>query len=495
MRLLSDLRADGPRHPRLVIPLLVAWLALAAPASAAMPLPGPVAIDRPTAEVSIPEQGESRLPSSAFQSYEGPIGPLEKRLFEDAAHGRWDEHNLLTAALLASGVGDPETLHRYQRRVAELVDELRRSGEVAGPPLEQAQAIFEFMHRRILTGGYQLDCTDLSVVLCQGRFNCVGASVLFNCLASEFGLRTCGLEIPGHAMSRVLLQDSHFDVETTCPTWFRLRHDPQKQAELLRQSLGLRPDQARSRPREVSDAELVATIYYNRGVDLLSQKRFSEALAANAKALRLDPANATARSNLLATLNNWAIDLGAAGDYPQAAGLLARGMQLDSGYETFGRISSTFIINGSKTFAGEVASRMPWTCWPPPCKSCPPTPISSRPGWTSTVAGHGPGLRPARLPKSRPSRGAARRRHTPASNRHRATTGQRRPPAGPTNPRGSPARRSSPTTATPGPGAGRNSASARLRPARRPPEATRPNGDGRPATARGRTGRRMSDRN
>ena len=79
----------------------------------------------------------------------------------------------------------------------------------------------------------------------------------------------------------------------------------------------------------------MATIYYNRGVDLLSQKRFAEAAAANAKALRLDPASVTARGNLLATLNNWAIDLGTAGDYPQAAGLLARGMQLDSGYETF----------------------------------------------------------------------------------------------------------------------------------------------------------------
>jgi tetratricopeptide (TPR) repeat protein len=136
-------------------------------------------------------------------------------------------------------------------------------------------------------------------------------------------------------MSRVLFQDGHFDLETTCPAWFRLRHDPQKQAELVRQSLGLPAGQARGEPREVSDVELVATIYYNRGVDLLSQKRFAEAAAANAKALRLDPASVTARGNLLATLNNWAIDLATAGDYPQAAGLLARGMQLDSGYETF----------------------------------------------------------------------------------------------------------------------------------------------------------------
>ena len=44
------------------------------------------------------------------------------------------------------------------------------------------------MHRRVLRGGYQLDGTDLTVVLTQGQFNCVNASVLFNCLAAEFGL-------------------------------------------------------------------------------------------------------------------------------------------------------------------------------------------------------------------------------------------------------------------------------------------------------------------
>ena len=335
MRLLKDLRADSPRQLQMAICLWAAWLALAVPAVAAIPLSGPAASGRPGIEIVILDPGDARLPSSAFAAYEGAVGPLEKRLFADAADGRWDEHDLLTASLLASGVDQPEALHRYQRQVAALVEELRRSGAVSGSPLDEAQAIFEFMHRRILTHGYRLDSTDLRVVLDQGRYNCVSASVLFNCLAGEFGLRTCGLELPGHAMSRLFFQDGHFDVETTCPTWFRLSHDPEKQAELVRQSLGLRPDQPRIQPREVSDVELVATIYYNRGVDLLAQKRFAEAVAANAKALRLDPANVTARGNLLATLNNWAIDMGAAGDYPQAAGLLTRGMQLNASYETF----------------------------------------------------------------------------------------------------------------------------------------------------------------
>jgi len=43
----------------------------------------------------------------------------------------------------------------------------------------------------------------------------------------------------------------------------------------------------------------------------------------------------TARGNLLATLNNWAIDLGTQGRYPEAAELLRQGLTLDPSYETF----------------------------------------------------------------------------------------------------------------------------------------------------------------
>ena len=81
--------------------------------------------------------------------------------------------------------------------------------------------------------------------------------------------------------------------------------------------------------------QLVATIYYNRGVDLLAEKRFADAAAANLKAVRLDPQNATARGNLLATINNWAIDLGTSGDFEKAAELLRLGLATEPSYEPF----------------------------------------------------------------------------------------------------------------------------------------------------------------
>jgi len=127
------------------------------------------------------------------------------------------------------------------------------------------------------------------------------------------------------------------DVETTCPRWFRMESDSQQKAALAKQaettSAPIDP-RKRAAVREVLPVGITAMIYYNRGVDLLAEERFAEAAAANTKALRLDPTNATARGNLLATWNNWAIALGNSGRYAEAGELLREGLSLDPDYET-----------------------------------------------------------------------------------------------------------------------------------------------------------------
>ncbi|MHC4180022.1 MAG: hypothetical protein ACYSWU_21165, partial [Planctomycetota bacterium] len=121
----------------------------------------------------------------------------------------------------------------------------------------------------------------------------------------------------------------------TCPRWFQLVDDPRKQAELVERALGRVPSTDRARAREVSEVQMAAMIYYNRGVDLLAAGRFDQAATANDKALRLDPHSTTARGNLLATINNWAIALGSSNRYPEAVDLLREGLRLDPEYETF----------------------------------------------------------------------------------------------------------------------------------------------------------------
>jgi len=311
---------------------LAAWAAALAVALAAAHAG---AVAPPAAEKAAPALELLPPQWSAYEEFEGPLCAVEEQLFADAALGRVNDAGLLRAALIAGGVGDPTELQWCADRVAQAVKTLHDDPRLSGPPRRQAQVVFEFMHAELLYGGYVRDCTDLATTLRTGRYNCVSATVLYDCLASGVGLNVCGLEIPGHAMSRLFLPEGGLDVETTCARWFRILDDPRKKTEATQRVLGdASPDAARQRPREVTPVQVAAMIYYNRGVDLLANQRFADALHANAKALRLDPRSETARGNLLATLNNWAITLGTQGRYAEAAARLEQGMRIDPAYDT-----------------------------------------------------------------------------------------------------------------------------------------------------------------
>jgi tetratricopeptide (TPR) repeat protein len=174
--------------------------------------------------------------------------------------------------------------------------------------------VLEFLHARVLQGGYRPDANDLSVTIEGGGYNCVGSTVLFQCLAERCGLQVSAAESPGHVYSVIHSPSGRFDVETTCREWFgaaAASKDPHP-------STG---------SRELTPRGLAALAYYNAGVDHLAGRRFEAAIAANLKALRLDPANSAARSNLLAGLNNWALDLNDRQDFVGAARLLEHGLR------------------------------------------------------------------------------------------------------------------------------------------------------------------------
>ena len=118
----------------------------------------------------------------------------------------------------------------------------------------------------------------------------------------------------------------------------------------------------------MSAIQLAAMIYYNRGVDLLAAQRFAEAADANSNALRLDPQNAVARGNLLATLNNWSIALGNAQQYAAAVGCLRQGLAIDPKFAPLRKTSSTSIAAGPNSFPKLVRSTKP----SPPCAGPPP---------------------------------------------------------------------------------------------------------------------------
>jgi tetratricopeptide (TPR) repeat protein len=248
--------------------------------------------------------------------------PLEAALLADAGSGQFASHTLIEAALVASGVDRPDQLQTYRRKYDVCRDAARIVCGQQESSRERAHTILEFMHREILTGGYDPSASQMSRVFDDGKFNCVSATILFNALATDCGLTVHAVEMRTHAYSIVALGDQSLTIETTCPTWF---NEPQS----------LRSPSAVADAREISPAELVAVIYYNRGTAALGKNNFAEAVSANLRALQLDPTNAPARGNLLAAMNNWALALSAAGKYPEAVELLDQGRQLDAEHQPF----------------------------------------------------------------------------------------------------------------------------------------------------------------
>lgn len=258
-----------------------------------------------------------------------PLSQLDERLARDAADGALDEFSLPAAALVAEGVRDLEVLVHYERKLHAKGDALGHRIGIDGTPRERARAVFEFLHQRILTGSYDADCTELSRTLDEGTYNCVSSLLLYRALCQRLGLDMIAVETPGHSFA--VLIDAHeapLEIETTCPDWFELS-DAGRRRRQLRAGTGPQHDSDDHREaarRQLSGPALVAIVYYNRAIDLLRRGSFAEAVAANQMALRLDPASVDARENLLATLNNWALDLFDRGDREQSLAVLRFGL-------------------------------------------------------------------------------------------------------------------------------------------------------------------------
>ncbi|HKD35614.1 MAG TPA: tetratricopeptide repeat protein [Pirellulales bacterium] len=262
-----------------------------------------------------------------------PLAPLEAQMLVDAADGKLGRFSLIDAALVASGA-NRETLDLYRQKYAGLSAAAQHLAERQTTPLARARALFEFLHREILTGGYDAQSTELICPLTDGRFNCASATVLFTALAGDCGLTVHPIERPRHAMCSLAIGGEQFDIETTCPNWFELTPAMREQAERAALARDAAADRQTAR-REIGPAALVAVIYYNRGVDLLNEKRFAEAVSVDVRALRLDPDNETAAGNLLASINNWALALGADGRFQEAISLLNRGLAEAPDHEPF----------------------------------------------------------------------------------------------------------------------------------------------------------------
>ena len=373
----------------------------------------------------------------------------ERLLLLDSQNGVWDFADLLSASLIAEGLTSRESRVHYRSRFETLLLTLKSRTNGMTDELMKTQIAYDFLHREALVSKYDLNCSSVAAALDKGVFNCVSATVLFNCFASRIGLEVAALETTGHAKSRVKYDESYLDIETTCSSWDRLpdrirpytkprvnrskavttegalaqvtgastervfdaqrqvirgfvdetdalvvNDEEKREQRVVTGKVYFKPVQFDDEPagndvslenvslqteprnndgsnlratdsivtdegsttfgldaeaplgysftrtrrpmREITDVELVATIYYNVGVDNYQNGNYEGAVTSYIKAAQLAPNNRTVLGNLKATLNNWAIDVATREKrYADAIRITQLGLTIDPDFREF----------------------------------------------------------------------------------------------------------------------------------------------------------------
>jgi len=286
-----------------LMPLILRWFAILSLALAA--------------GAGLPQEGRGQADPPLVA-----VGSAESRLLADAADGSLDRQSLFRASLVAGGVADDAELNFWQQRFDALCESLdaKHTDESRFTP----QELFAFLHSQILTGHYQASVTTLPETLRSGNYNCLTATILFISIGERYGVPIEAVSTSGHIYCR-LPDNGPLDIETTQPDWDKARNVQSAVSE----------ENRRLPSRCINHVQVVAKIYYNRGLELLGRKQFEPAVSLLQRSLRLDPQDADARENLLAAYNNWALFLAEGERFAEAADLLRRGQELDASYPPY----------------------------------------------------------------------------------------------------------------------------------------------------------------
>jgi hypothetical protein len=239
--------------------------------------------------------------------------------------------------------------------LAAIAAELKSDPGSSATAEPRAETTLAFMHRRLLSGGYDLYATELPHVLATGRYNCVSATVLFNCLAAEVGLDVGALRLPNHTCAELVNGAQRVRVETTCADWFAVRDRTHMFTHAIGEEAIVAGSPFDNKPQEaISDVALVAMIYYNRGVEALARKGYMQAISLNRRAISLDPRNTQARDNLLSAVNKQALSLAARKEFAAALSTIDEGLKIDSAHAALRHNQA--LIDGLRRNAGDAGS-------------------------------------------------------------------------------------------------------------------------------------------
>ena len=244
---------------------------------------------------------------------------LSRQLLADARDGRLDRFDFFSATLIASGIEDVDELAEWGRQYALRSQRLLDSLDIrfnAAATESRLQTLHTLAHEEFLSGSFDAAASDLRQTIGRGNYNCLSSLAIYCDLCQAVELN---LEIwwqPGHVFVRHAAPGQPpVIVEPAAKQWGSAPASQRAKRRML--------------ARQISPVQLLGKFYYNRGVAQLRDNQFADGLEMLRTSLALDPEDRDAKANLVAGLNNWAVEYLRAERYRDAASLVEQGLKID----------------------------------------------------------------------------------------------------------------------------------------------------------------------
>lgn len=267
-----------------------------------------------------------------------PLTPLEQELVDDAVDRHLDQHDLLDAALIASGATTPAALAALRGRIEPRISEVEAAVRDIADDRLRGQALLDALHRKLLKH-YVATASSLLDVIERGEYNCVTATVLYNLVADRVGLIVKAVVIPSHVYSLLFTGTGATEVETTSVGGFAPDRSSRAYLAFLverglhrsQAALGSEvapPEQETQLAVEIDNIALVSLILSNRAAAEFDAGELPRALSLAQRAHRLaDPERSLQlRAYEASLINTLALQAADSGDFTRALRLLDAGL-------------------------------------------------------------------------------------------------------------------------------------------------------------------------
>ncbi|MGA2089914.1 MAG: hypothetical protein ABSH12_00440 [Endomicrobiales bacterium] len=283
----------------------------------------------------------------------GELSALETSFFADLDDGLLEQYTLYDAYLIASGLTDQTGESVYRAKF----DALRRRARIAlsqvgTDPYIRAKALLFWLHENVFRQ-YRSQAIEADGLLDNGSFNCLSSSIVYALFARELGLCVKGVLVKDHSFCMLEDPRGDKDIETTIRFGFDPGVKEIEQFETMTSYVYVAKKDYQQR-RTVEILPLIGAIYSNKaGQNESSASEWKANLTLYKKGYYFDPDSNLYSTNIIASLNNGAIDEMEHDSPEKALNLILQGRKFSPEDASFSQLEEQYYDKRAQKYGEE----------------------------------------------------------------------------------------------------------------------------------------------